>query len=417
MKSEPRPDWVIATVWFMAGISASGAFWYFLGAHNPMGVVVSAVLTGVLSVVAIILHIQNDKRRQSAKGVASPDRLLKFVWDYPLLGQNESSWAVKESAVLLGNLGGARAEPALGVAIVATELALISFGDDADGRVDGCITWGTDKAETEPPYRILVEIREPSDYKVEGKRPDLRHTLAFGVILARAKKQYSYLESYLKLAMDKQQPDGGWPAEAAANASPVFAAFYAIEMLHLAISDPSIPKDIRIAMPHARANGIEWLMEHRQQNGLWSGGSLHDFTWSEVAATGWVLHRLAVTADLPIKGWRRSLDDALLAMIKAAEDPQTWMGATNSQRCRVEARVAAAVRRAERISGLSRKATEAVDRYKGAWKVRAEAWLSQLPVEEMDVATATFLIWGLVPEKSFKELGRTVLRAERKVKR
>lgn len=136
-------------------------------------------------------------------------RLLAIFWSYPLLGENEASWAVKESAVLFGQLGTARENPAPGVAIVTTEFAQKTFGAASDSRIAGCVAWGVRHAESAPPFRLLVKAIDPVTYRVIETKPDLRHTLAFAVVLARARKHYSYLTQYLQLAIDLQREDGG----------------------------------------------------------------------------------------------------------------------------------------------------------------------------------------------------------------
>jgi len=412
MKSGVLPDWIIAVVWFMAGICATGSFWYFLGARNQVGTIASAVATGGLAVVAIAMHIHNDRWRTRSKMIDSPTRLLSFIWSYPLAGENEASWAVKESATLKGDLGTAREKPALGVAIITTELALACFGRAADTRIDRCIAWAVARTEPEPPHQMLVEVVEPSDFQLESVKKDFRHTLAFGVILARAKKQYTYLQSYLSLALTKQNGEGGWPSESASTISPVFTAFYAVELLHLTLSDPAVPERLRANILDAQRNGISWLMNHREADGLWTSSALRDFAWDHVFATAWVLHRLAPLADVGVEGWCQCLDDALLAMVQAALAPQTWAGATESQRHRVEARVAAAVARAQHIKQLSARSLEAARLYRGAWKARVEDWLNRLPPDQMDVGTAAFLLWGMVPEERFTDIGKAVLLTE-----
>jgi hypothetical protein len=96
-------------------------------------------------------------------------------------------------------------------------------------------------------------------------------------------------------------------------------------------------------------------------------------------------------------------------MIEVASAPETWAGATEAHRYRVEARVAAAVCRARHISQLSARSIEAARLYEGAWKARAEDWVSRQPTEQIDVGTAAFLVWGLVPEERLNDLGRIVL--------
>jgi hypothetical protein len=405
------PDWLINTVWFIAGISATGGFWYFLGSKNLPGTALSAFGTIAAVTLAIYLNRRND-RLKAGEVRSMPVRLLSFIWTYPLLGKNEASWAVKESKALKGELGSAREKPGLGVAIVTTELALAAFGNEADSRIDLCISWGFGQAEKRPPHRILTVVTEPiHDEEIEVKT-DFRHTLAFAIILARARKQYGYLEAHLRLALTMQQADGGWPSDSITTVSPVFTAFYAVELLHLASSDSDIRADIRNAIPAARAGGIRWMMDHRESDGLWTSSVLRNFAWDHAFTAAWVLHRLAPTVDVRVEGWRRCLDDATFTMIQQALDPKTWEEVNETQRHRVESRIAAAASRMGRILGLSSRSKDAVRLYMNSWTQRAKGWLRRVRFEEIDVGTAAFLIYALIPEESLRELGREVLRAD-----
>lgn len=183
-------------------------------------------------------------------------RLLSLVWSYPLTGTTQASWAIKESSVLIGELGSAIEHPGLGVAIVTTELACSAFGAAAAGRVDGCVTWGVAHAEVNAPYRLLAELRDPGTHRLLEIKPDLRHTLAFGVILARARQHYSYVEAYLRLILELQREDGGWPSDSGATTSEMFTAIYALELLHIAESDPTVPIVFRDGILLARERGL-----------------------------------------------------------------------------------------------------------------------------------------------------------------
>jgi hypothetical protein len=405
------PDWLITTVWFVAGISATGGFWYFLASKNFAGTAVSGCCTVAAVTLAIYLNRRNDDLRVG-KAVSIPARLLSFVWNYPLIGEQEASWAVKESAALKGDLGSAREKPALGVAIVTTELALAAFGDHASSRIDLCVSWGVGRAEKQPPHRIQVTVTEPIHYEEVEVKTDFRHTLAFAVILARTRKQYDYLASYLRLALDTQYEDGGWPSDSVATVSPVFTAFYAVELLHLTSSDRAVPADLRGTISVALSRGIRWLMEHREPDGLWTSSVLRNFAWDRAFTSAWVLHRLAPTANVRVKGWRRCLDDAAFAMIQQALDPQIWAGVTEVQRHRVESRIAAAAARVSQIPGLSLRTLDAARLYVNSWTERAKGWLCRVPFEEIDVGTAAFLVYALVPEGRLSELGKEVLKTE-----
>ena len=404
------PDWVIVTLWFVAGITATGGFWYFLDSKNVAGAIGSVCITVAAVAVAILLRLRNDRLHRLGSG-SLPARLLAFIWSYPLTGENEASWAVKESTALRGDLGTARENPALGVAIVTTELALAAFGDVANSRIDLCVSWGVGHAQRHPPYQMLAANREPiHDEKVV--KVDFRHTLAFAVILARTRKQRDYLLSHVRLALARQCEDGGWPSDSVMTISPVFTAFYGIELLHLASADSSIPVEISNAIPAARENALKWLMNQSGSDGLWSSSVFRDFAWDRVFTAAWVLHRLAQTANVAVDGWRQCLDDAAFVMIQQALDSQSWLGASEAQRHRVEARIAAAASRAQLIPGLSSRSVDSLQLYLGSWVERAKHWLARLPADELDVGTAAFLVDAMVPTERLRELGRRVRKAE-----
>ena len=69
------------------------------------------------------------KFQKKYQGLDIPLRLLSYIWEYPTLGDPQKSWAVKESAILKGDLVSACKMPGLGIAIFSTELALKAFGE------------------------------------------------------------------------------------------------------------------------------------------------------------------------------------------------------------------------------------------------------------------------------------------------
>jgi hypothetical protein len=406
------PDWLILTIWFLAGIGGTGSFWYFLASGNKVGAIGSAIVTLVSVLVAIILQVRNERLRRTGSG-SIKSRLLSFIWHYPLLGENEGSWAVKESAVLNGDLGTAREKPSLGVAIVTTELASIAFGEAAQARVDLCVAWALAHAERTAPYQMVDESRDWIHYEQLEPKPDFRHTLAFAVILARTRKQYEVLTSHLRLALKRQREDGGWPADSVRTISPVFTAFYGVELLHLAVSDPEIPAELRKEIPERRAKAIKWLMNNRDNDGLWPSGVFPDSEWDRSFATAWVLHRLVMTASVTVDGWHECLDGAALAMIQQTIDPKTWAGSSESQRYRVEARVGAAAARVVRIPGLSSRCLEACEVYLHSWEQRAKEWIKRLGMEGIDVGTASFLLYAMTSDKELAMLGSAILESDK----
>ena len=59
--NRPVSDWMIQTCWWISGIFATGAIWYFLAAKNYPFLVVSGVLALAFFFLAIALHWKNDK--------------------------------------------------------------------------------------------------------------------------------------------------------------------------------------------------------------------------------------------------------------------------------------------------------------------------------------------------------------------
>ncbi len=231
-----------------------------------------------------------------------PYRLLSLIWNYPLVGGNHTSWAVKESAVLKGELKSASQRPGLGIAIFSTELALKAFGNDAESRIDGCLKWGLSRTQSESPFLMLVEGTEPITSKTEVKT-DFRHTLALSIILARTRKHINHLKHYLQLTLDLQRDDdGGWPPGEGITVSEVFTVFYAAEFLTLCNLIEDIPKEMRRKAVLARDKGIDWLINDADQNKLWKSGVL-DYPWDSLLSTAWVLRRLVHFKEITSELW------------------------------------------------------------------------------------------------------------------
>ena len=55
------PDWFIQVLWFIAGVFATGAFWYFLSVKNEDSTIVSGVAAIVFAGTATYLHRLNDR--------------------------------------------------------------------------------------------------------------------------------------------------------------------------------------------------------------------------------------------------------------------------------------------------------------------------------------------------------------------
>jgi ABC-type multidrug transport system fused ATPase/permease subunit len=54
------PDWALQAIWFMAGIFATGALWYFISIKNTTMAVISLVCAIFFALLAIYLHRSRD---------------------------------------------------------------------------------------------------------------------------------------------------------------------------------------------------------------------------------------------------------------------------------------------------------------------------------------------------------------------
>jgi hypothetical protein len=361
------------------------------------------------------------------RGLSTPAGLLEFVWNYPVrqgaispaLREAISSWAAKESAILRGALGTAAEKPSLGVAIVTTELAMLAFGPAAEDRIAACTEWGRKRIQTDPPHQILDTVVNDPDSVPEKKTPDFRHSLAYGVILTRSGRLGDYVRGYVELALTKQKqhPSRGWYGESVITQSPVFTAIYAVELLHL-VHEHRLMTDEKVSdeLPSAIINGLQWLMQLRESDGLWPSGVLPNVAWDKLWASAWVLHRLGLLVGLHSE-WRTCVEESFSQMINGLQSEATWWGTDSGRRYRVEARAAAAVRRMLLIHQLPQSCIVKSLTYLDAWSERAQRWANELLEDEMDVATAAFLVWSLVlDERELKELGTTVLEIEQPTK-
>jgi hypothetical protein len=61
------PNWFLQVMWFGAGVGGTGAVWYFLSQQNYQAAVWTGVATLVVVVVAVVLHIRNDRLQSEQK--------------------------------------------------------------------------------------------------------------------------------------------------------------------------------------------------------------------------------------------------------------------------------------------------------------------------------------------------------------
>lgn len=245
-----------------------------------------------------------------------PFRLLSLIWNYPLAGGNQSSWAVKESSVLRGDLKSAIEKPGLGIALFSTELAIAVFGEPAKSRIDACINWGLSRTQSEPPYLMYVEDPITSNPNLAT---DFRHTLALSIILARTQQHMSHLTHYLRLTLDSQREDGGWSPGNGITVSEEFTVLYAVELLTLCHDIESLPKESREKTDFARKRAIDWVIRHSEKNALWKTG-VFNYPWGSLHMTAWVLHRLVPLIELSNESWIECVRQSLSSMIQGAVD-------------------------------------------------------------------------------------------------
>jgi heme/copper-type cytochrome/quinol oxidase subunit 2 len=81
------PDWIIQVTWFVAGICATGALWYFLSTKEYTMAVIAVIGAVVFSLIAISLHRSNDKLNSGNKN-----------------NDNEIVFTIKEEKIIITEL-------------------------------------------------------------------------------------------------------------------------------------------------------------------------------------------------------------------------------------------------------------------------------------------------------------------------
>lgn len=66
------PDWLHQSLWFVSGVFATGAFWYFLSQKNYHATLWSGFGAVVVALLAVVLLIRNDLIRRERELPASP---------------------------------------------------------------------------------------------------------------------------------------------------------------------------------------------------------------------------------------------------------------------------------------------------------------------------------------------------------
>jgi hypothetical protein len=396
------------TAWFVAAIAAGG-LWYFPTESNWFGLGLVAAVTAALLFIAAFLQAMHGRSSALIPARRDAKYLLRLVWNYPLRGHQQRSWAVKESAVLLGEMDKAQEHPGIAVAMVTTELALLVFGCAVDNRIDSFVAWALERCEARPPFRLIEPDRDPIGYTTKNLL-DLRHTLALAVVLMRAGREHDRTAEHIRLALQTQQKDGSWyPAKATKADNALFTTLYGTELLCLAARNPLVSREALCEIARARTKAFEWLIRNRDKEGVWSTGLFQDHSWDTAVGTAWVLHRPLSPPRKLADQWRRCREVAIARTIQLVERRETWLGISDALRFRIEARVAAAIGRTTSCRNWSVTAAEQTARYMGAWAIRSRTTLRRLDEADIDLGTAAFVLWSLWDIDDLVPLGRSIL--------
>ena len=105
------PDWLVQLVWFIAGIYATGALWYFLSRDDFLSAALSLGGAVMLTFVAVQLNRLNDKstrykahREQLAGFMKEAEVLRTRSTEVPLPVQAHNEWVARVEAYLTEQL-------------------------------------------------------------------------------------------------------------------------------------------------------------------------------------------------------------------------------------------------------------------------------------------------------------------------
>jgi hypothetical protein len=354
--------------------------------------------------------IEIDSIRATKSDKPLPLRLFSIIWNYPLAGGAQSSWAVKESGIIKGELEYARQNPGLGVALLSIDMALNTFGQSAIGRINNCIDWGLSKVQSIPPYFMLVDHREEI-ISSEERKTDFRHTLALGIIIAKARADSKYLKYYINSALELQKEDGNWDPGHGITLSEVFTVFYAIEFLTICKKNPRVSKGTQKKIVKARNKAVNWLIENSAEDGLWKSGVIKS-PWDSLFATAWVLRRLAPLKEIRTKSWLNCVERAVHTMIADSLNPDTWNSSNDIQRLRVETRICSAITLTEKEVRFNGILKEKVAAYTSETRERIRKELSRIPDKELDLSTALFAVDFIIPSSDIKKWALIISKME-----
>jgi hypothetical protein len=105
-------EWMMPAAWFVAGVFATGSFWYFLSQWNYFGTGLSAIGAIFFAGVAIYLHRLSDRsvlnaphRRRLAIFLSEAQRLRSHLNEQPLPITEHHAWVSRVCTYLRENLG------------------------------------------------------------------------------------------------------------------------------------------------------------------------------------------------------------------------------------------------------------------------------------------------------------------------
>jgi hypothetical protein len=328
--------------------------------------------------------------------------LLRNLWKYPDAGGIHSSWTVKESDTLRGEINRAAKRPGLGIALFTTELASEVFGNKSKPKIRACVDWGLSRTVASPPYLLSEDSLDPITGRIT-KKSDFRHTIALAILMTRSGSHVDHQRHYLQVVLENVCGDGGWPAVLDSNESDLPATAYAVEYIAaLSRYDGATIEGITDTL----RLGQEWLILATSGEGGWSTGIFAGTSWDHVWSTAYLLPRL-LGSQIPIfPEWSQAMSDAGTALLHGA-----YMADYTDVllRFRVEARIAAALTRVLQARLLSTFNKDSAESWLHEWEHRFLDTLKELPTKECDLATTTFASRALLKDMNYRKVGDSVL--------
>jgi hypothetical protein len=353
-------------------------------------------------------NILENRQKKNAKLVFSNRSeclhvLLRIMWEFPDEGESYSSWAIKESESIKGNLEKAAQKPGLGIALYTTELAAEVFGRSANRKIRKCILWGLNEART--PSRCIENKMEWQSTGTEYSVPDLRHTIALASIMCRAGDE-THAERFLPKILDWAGTDGGWPDTLppewiVKRASDLPTTVYAVEYLTLSLETV---KTKRKKIKDAIHRGQEWLISNLD-NGWKSNELFPDKDWSRHWMTAYLLQRLYAAQPPSISNWQKTIAEATLFLLSRAKYDNDYV-----TQFRVEARIAAALSWSTKVVHFTGFRKKDIEIWLDEWEQRFLADLKKLGSDQVDLATATFGARALLRNEDYSAIAKNILK-------